>query len=81
MLIERVTGRTWQQEVTRRVIEPLGLHDTRVPSHGPYPPRPYAHSHHPFAPAIGKGAGPAGGHDGRPSLVRGRCGVAGQHVR
>ncbi|MFE4612432.1 serine hydrolase domain-containing protein [Streptomyces niveus] len=32
MIIEKITGRTWQQEVTKRVIRPLGLRDTLTPS-------------------------------------------------
>lgn len=31
MIIEKATGRSWQQEVTRRVIRLLGLRDTRTP--------------------------------------------------
>ncbi|MEV8290903.1 serine hydrolase domain-containing protein [Streptomyces niveus] len=32
MIIEEITGRTWQQEVTKRVIRPLGLRDTLTPT-------------------------------------------------
>ncbi|ANS70739.1 alkaline D-peptidase [Streptomyces lincolnensis] len=31
MIIEKVTGRSWQQKVTRRVVRPLGLRDTLTP--------------------------------------------------
>lgn len=31
MIIERTTGRSWQREVTRRIIRPLGLRDTYAP--------------------------------------------------
>ncbi len=31
MIIERTTGRSWQSEVTRRIIHPLGLRDTHAP--------------------------------------------------
>ncbi|MGW7203125.1 serine hydrolase domain-containing protein [Streptomyces sp. NPDC054837] len=31
MIIEKVTGRSWQQEVTRRIVRPLGLRDTLAP--------------------------------------------------
>ncbi|MEU5893839.1 serine hydrolase domain-containing protein [Streptomyces sp. NPDC047461] len=31
MIIEKATGRTWQQEVTRRIVRPLGLRDTLTP--------------------------------------------------
>ncbi|MFD7517794.1 serine hydrolase domain-containing protein [Streptomyces niveus] len=32
MIIEKITGRTWQQEVTKSVIRPLGLRDTLTPT-------------------------------------------------
>ncbi|WP_227997133.1 serine hydrolase domain-containing protein [Nocardia australiensis] len=32
LLVEKVTGRTFDEELTRRIIEPLGLHDTSLPS-------------------------------------------------
>ena len=41
MVIERVTGRPWGDEVTERVIRPLGLRETVVP-HGPELPDPHA---------------------------------------
>ncbi len=31
MIIERTIGRSWQREVTRRIIHPLGLRDTYAP--------------------------------------------------
>lgn len=31
MIIERTTGHSWQHEVTRRIIRPLGLRDTSAP--------------------------------------------------
>ncbi|CAL9639873.1 serine hydrolase domain-containing protein [Streptomyces sp. enrichment culture] len=31
MIIERTTGHSWQHEVTRRIIRPLGLRDTYAP--------------------------------------------------
>ncbi|WNE97811.1 serine hydrolase [Streptomyces luomodiensis] len=31
MIIEKATGRSWQQEVTRRIIHPLGLRHTSAP--------------------------------------------------
>ena len=42
MLIKRVTGRSWQQEVRRRIIEPLGLRHTYAPGTSPYIPAPHA---------------------------------------
>jgi len=41
VLIERVTGRPWGDEVTERVIRPLRLRETLVPQ-GPQLPEPYA---------------------------------------
>lgn len=41
MIIERVTGRPWGDEVTERVIRPLRLRETSVPQ-GPQLPAPHA---------------------------------------
>ncbi|KHD72957.1 serine hydrolase domain-containing protein [Actinoplanes utahensis] len=41
MIIEKVTGRTWQQEVRNRIVRPLGLRDTYLPSTTPTIPRPH----------------------------------------
>ncbi|WP_406454690.1 beta-lactamase family protein [Streptomyces sp. NBC_00876] len=46
MIIEKVTGRTYGEEIQRRIIAPLGLHETSVPGDasaipGPHP-RGYA---------------------------------------
>ncbi|MFE7636794.1 serine hydrolase domain-containing protein [Kitasatospora sp. NPDC057518] len=38
MLIERTTDRSWQQEVERRIIRPLGLHETTMPENDPTVP-------------------------------------------
>lgn len=38
MIIEKTTGRSWQREVTRRVIRPLGLRDTYAPVTDPTMP-------------------------------------------
>lgn len=35
MLIEKVTGRPYGEEIDRRIIRPLGLHDTSVPGDAP----------------------------------------------
>ena len=42
MVIEHVTGRSYRDEVGRRILRPLGLNDTRLPGadpriHGPHP--------------------------------------------
>lgn len=41
MLIEKVTGNTWNQEVRRRIITPLGLHDTSAPGDSTTIPEPH----------------------------------------
>ncbi|MFF0388315.1 serine hydrolase domain-containing protein [Kitasatospora sp. NPDC004615] len=45
MLIERLTGRSWAQEVTSRIIRPLGLTDTSMPIDSPFVPGPHAHGY------------------------------------
>jgi D-alanyl-D-alanine carboxypeptidase len=42
MIIARVSGHSWQQEVQSRIIRPLGLHDTFTPGTSPAIPRPHA---------------------------------------
>ncbi|MEU4805498.1 serine hydrolase domain-containing protein [Actinosynnema sp. NPDC023587] len=49
MVIEAVTGRTWQQEVTARVLRPLGLRDTSAPHTSPFLPHPHAKGYDMFA--------------------------------
>ncbi|WP_406294620.1 beta-lactamase family protein [Embleya sp. NBC_00888] len=49
MVIDRVTGRSWGEEVRDRILRPLGLHDTRVPGDDPYLPQPHAQAEHTFA--------------------------------
>ncbi|MFD8690915.1 serine hydrolase domain-containing protein [Streptomyces sp. NPDC059651] len=41
MLIEKVTGHAYGEEIRRRVIEPLGLHDTSVPGDATSIPGPH----------------------------------------
>ncbi|MFT2016102.1 serine hydrolase domain-containing protein [Streptomyces sp. 796.1] len=48
MVIERVTGNPWPEEIERRVIKPLGLRHTRFPD-GPRLPRPHAKGYTMFA--------------------------------
>lgn len=48
MLITRVTGHSWAQEVTDRVIRPLGLEDTSAPGAFPFVAGPHAHSYATF---------------------------------
>jgi D-alanyl-D-alanine carboxypeptidase len=45
MLIKAVTGNTWQSEVTKRVIEPLGLRDTSAPVYSTSIPGRHAHGY------------------------------------
>ncbi|MFD9999056.1 serine hydrolase domain-containing protein [[Kitasatospora] papulosa] len=48
MIIHRVTGRSWAQEVTRRVIRPLDLRQTSVPGASASVPGPHARSYSTF---------------------------------
>jgi D-alanyl-D-alanine carboxypeptidase len=46
LIIERATGHSWRQEVTERVIRPLGLTQTVLPAPGDRSlPGPYAHAY------------------------------------
>ena len=49
MIIKKVTGHDWQQEVQRRIIGPLGLRDTSAPYTNPYLPDPHAVGYQRFA--------------------------------
>jgi D-alanyl-D-alanine carboxypeptidase len=49
MIIEAVTDNPWGQEVTDRIIEPLGLEGTTVPD-GAMMPEPHAKGYHQFEP-------------------------------
>jgi D-alanyl-D-alanine carboxypeptidase len=42
MIIERVTGHSWQREVQTRILRPLNLRDTFLPNTYPRIPRPHA---------------------------------------
>ena len=42
MVIESVTGHRWQDEVSTRIVEPLGLHNTSLPGTSPALPAPHA---------------------------------------
>jgi D-alanyl-D-alanine carboxypeptidase len=48
MIIERVTGRPWHEELSRRIIRPLGLRHTFWPGHTPAMPQPHARAYQPF---------------------------------
>jgi D-alanyl-D-alanine carboxypeptidase len=70
MIIQKVTGHTWQQEVTRGIIRPLGLRDTFAPVTYPHILGPHLEGYSAFGgsgPAVDVSdlnptmAGPAGG--------------------
>ncbi|MEZ7002983.1 serine hydrolase domain-containing protein [Streptomyces sp. AD55] len=48
MIIEKVTGDTWERQVHERVLRPLGLRDTDTPGTRPFLPRPHARDHQQF---------------------------------
>lgn len=50
MIIEKVTGRSWEQEVRDRVLRPLGLRHTDIPGLRPFLPQPHAANHQQFSP-------------------------------
>ncbi|MFC5665396.1 serine hydrolase domain-containing protein [Kitasatospora misakiensis] len=45
MIIRKVTGRTWQREVERRIVGPLRLDATTFPGSSPGIPGPHAHGY------------------------------------
>ncbi|MFE2866426.1 serine hydrolase domain-containing protein [Embleya sp. NPDC059259] len=49
MIVRQATGRSWAEEVHRRVVRPLGLVDTYAPGDDPTLRAPYTHSYHRFA--------------------------------
>ena len=63
MIIKKVTGHTWQQEVRKRIVKPLGLRDTYLPGTIPTIPRPHAVGYQRFA---GPGATPEDPRYGEP---------------
>lgn len=42
LIVEQVTGHSWEQEIHDRLIEPLGLRHTLTPGTSPYVPAPTA---------------------------------------
>ncbi|MEU4443641.1 serine hydrolase domain-containing protein [Actinosynnema sp. NPDC050801] len=64
MIIERVTGNTWQHEVRTRIVDPLGLRDTYLPATSPVVPMPHAVAYERF-PEKGLEADPADPRYGR----------------
>jgi D-alanyl-D-alanine carboxypeptidase len=49
MIIKKVTGHDWQQEVQRRIIAPLDLRNTTAPYANPHLPDPHAVGYQRFA--------------------------------
>lgn len=45
LIVQRVTGRSWADEVDARIIRPLGLTGTYAPGDDPRLPRPHAHTY------------------------------------
>jgi D-alanyl-D-alanine carboxypeptidase len=45
LLIQRITGHSWEREVTDRIIRPLRLRGTSAPADDPRIPGPYAHGY------------------------------------
>ncbi|MFJ3791329.1 serine hydrolase domain-containing protein [Kitasatospora sp. NPDC090091] len=45
MIVQKVTGRTWQREVERRIVRPLHLDDTVFPGSGTGLGGPHAHAY------------------------------------
>jgi D-alanyl-D-alanine carboxypeptidase len=50
MIVEAVTGRSWDEEVRDRIIRPLGLRHTFSPGDSPFVPRPHALAYQQYAP-------------------------------
>ncbi|HET6287760.1 MAG TPA: serine hydrolase domain-containing protein [Amycolatopsis sp.] len=48
LLIEKLTGHPYGDEVARRILRPLKLTHTSVPGHRPSLPRPHAHGYEPL---------------------------------
>ncbi|MEU0528959.1 serine hydrolase domain-containing protein [Amycolatopsis tolypomycina] len=49
LLIEKVTGHSYADEMQRRVLRPLGLRDTVVPGTSPELPGPHAHAYYRYS--------------------------------
>ena len=58
MITQKVTGRSWAQEVNDRIIRPLGLRGTSTPGTFPFIPGPHAQGY-----AFGTGTGTGTGTD------------------
>ncbi len=49
MIIQKVTGRTWEQQVHDRILRPLGLRHTDTPGTDPFLPHPHTADYQQFA--------------------------------
>ncbi|GAB3967346.1 serine hydrolase domain-containing protein [Streptomyces sparsus] len=49
MIIEKITGRTWEQQVHDRILRPLGLRHTDTPGTWPFLPYPHTANYQQFA--------------------------------
>lgn len=49
MIIEKVTGSTWEEQVHDRILRPLGLRDTDTPGTWPFLPQPHAADYQQFS--------------------------------
>ncbi|WP_326691651.1 MULTISPECIES: serine hydrolase domain-containing protein [unclassified Streptomyces] len=67
LLIERITGRSYAEEVRRRVIEPLNLRHTSVPGDSATLPGPHAHG---YSQVKGSGTERDGSRDRQPATRR-----------
>ncbi|GAA0590817.1 beta-lactamase family protein [Kribbella sandramycini] len=52
LVIKAATGRTWHEEVDRRIVRPLRLRDTYFPRTNPRIAGPHAHSYTRFTPGV-----------------------------
>ncbi|MFE6977853.1 serine hydrolase domain-containing protein [Streptomyces sp. NPDC057682] len=52
-IVEQATGRSYADEITARIIRPLGLHSTSVPGTSPRIPGPHPHGYVPVVDADG----------------------------
>ncbi|NGO73048.1 serine hydrolase domain-containing protein [Streptomyces boncukensis] len=48
MIVEKVTGRSWEQQVHDRILRPLGLRHTDTPGTWPFLPHPHAVNYQQF---------------------------------
>ncbi|WP_410622952.1 serine hydrolase domain-containing protein [Amycolatopsis sp. cmx-8-4] len=54
LLIEKVTGRSYADQVQRRILWPLGLRDTFAPGTSPDVPGPHAHAYYRYQDTAGQ---------------------------